>query len=42
MSRETESLMDEVLVLDCQSGSLGAIEALVERWQKRLWRMRIA
>ena len=30
--------MDEVLVLDCQSGSLGALGALVERWQKRLWR----
>jgi RNA polymerase sigma-70 factor, ECF subfamily len=30
--------MDEVLVLDCQSGSFGAIEALVDRWQKRLWR----
>jgi RNA polymerase sigma-70 factor, ECF subfamily len=30
--------MDEVLVLDCQSGSLGAFETLVERWQKRLWR----
>src|ERR1700677_5179542 len=38
MSRESESLMDEVLVLDCQSGSLGALETLVERWQKRLWR----
>jgi RNA polymerase sigma-70 factor (ECF subfamily) len=30
--------MDEILVLDCQSGSLGALEALVSRWQKRLWR----
>jgi RNA polymerase sigma-70 factor, ECF subfamily len=38
MSRESEALMDEVLVLDCQSGGLGALEALVERWQKRLWR----
>jgi RNA polymerase sigma factor (sigma-70 family) len=38
MAGEWESLMDEILVLDCQSGSLGALEALVSRWQKRLWR----
>ena len=38
MSRDSESLMDEVLVLDCQSGSLGVFEALVDRWQKLLWR----
>ncbi len=30
--------MDEILVLECQSGSLRALEALVSRWQKRLWR----
>jgi RNA polymerase sigma-70 factor (ECF subfamily) len=38
VARESESLMDEILVLDCQMGSLGALEALVSRWQKRLWR----
>ncbi len=38
MARESESLTDEILVLDCQSGSLGALESLVSRWQKRLWR----
>lgn len=38
MALESESLMDEILVLDRQSGSVGALEALVSRWQKRLWR----
>ena len=33
-----ESVMDEILVLECQSGSVQALEALVSRWQKRLWR----
>jgi RNA polymerase sigma-70 factor, ECF subfamily len=38
MARDSDAIMDEILVLDCQSGSLGALEALVSRWQKRLWR----
>jgi RNA polymerase sigma-70 factor (ECF subfamily) len=38
MARDSEAIVDEILVLDCQSGSLGALEALVSRWQKRLWR----
>ena len=38
MSRESELLMDEILVLDCQGGDVAAFEALVSRWQKRLWR----
>jgi RNA polymerase sigma-70 factor (ECF subfamily) len=29
--------VDEILVLDCQSGSVKAMEILVSRWQKRLW-----
>ena len=37
MDRSVEQLVDEVLVLDCQSGSAKAMEILVSRWQKRLW-----
>jgi RNA polymerase sigma-70 factor (ECF subfamily) len=33
-----EQLVDEILVMDCQSGSVKALEILVSRWQKRLWR----
>jgi RNA polymerase sigma-70 factor (ECF subfamily) len=33
-----EQLVDEILVMDCQSGSVKAMEILVSRWQKRLWR----
>jgi RNA polymerase sigma-70 factor (ECF subfamily) len=32
-----EQLVDEILVLDAQSGSVRALEMLVSRWQKRLW-----
>jgi RNA polymerase sigma-70 factor (ECF subfamily) len=32
-----EQLVDEILVLDCQSGRVKAMEMLVSRWQKRLW-----
>ena len=38
MDRSVEQLVDEVLVMDCQSGSVKALEILVCRWQKRLWR----
>jgi RNA polymerase sigma-70 factor (ECF subfamily) len=38
MAPESESVIDEILVLDCQSGSVGALETLVSRWQRRLWR----
>ncbi|MHC4323120.1 MAG: RNA polymerase sigma factor [Planctomycetota bacterium] len=38
MDRAVEQLVDEILVMDCQSGSSGAMEILVSRWQKRLWR----
>jgi RNA polymerase sigma-70 factor (ECF subfamily) len=38
VNREVEQLVDEILVMDCQSGSVKALEMLVSRWQKRLWR----
>jgi RNA polymerase sigma-70 factor (ECF subfamily) len=37
MGDEAEQLADELLVMDCQSGRVEAMEALVSRWQKRLW-----
>lgn len=30
-------LVDELLVMEAQSGNVRAMEALVSRWQKRLW-----
>ena len=38
MDSPVEQLVDEILVMDCQSGSVKALEILVSRWQKRLWR----
>lgn len=38
MDRPVEQLIDEILVMDCQSGSVKALEKLVARWQKRLWK----
>ena len=32
-----EQIIDEILVMDCQSGRVKALEMLVSRWQKRLW-----
>jgi RNA polymerase sigma-70 factor (ECF subfamily) len=32
-----EQLVDEILVMDCQSGRVKALEILVSRWQKCLW-----
>jgi len=37
MDRSVEQLVDEILVMDCQSGRVKALEILVSRWQKRLW-----
>jgi len=37
VDRPVEQLVDEILVMDCQSGSAKALEMLVSRWQKRLW-----
>ncbi len=38
MDKSVEQLVDEILVMDCQSGSIKALDTLVSRWQKRLWR----
>jgi len=38
VDRSVEQLIDEILVMDCQSGSVKALDRLVSRWQKRLWR----
>ncbi|MBL7184856.1 MAG: sigma-70 family RNA polymerase sigma factor [Phycisphaerae bacterium] len=38
MDRSVEQIVDEILLMDCQSGSVKALEMLVSRWQKRLWR----
>jgi len=37
VDRSIEQLVDEILVMDCQGGSVKALEMLVSRWQKRLW-----
>jgi len=37
MSDSSEQLVDEILVMDSQTGSAKAMEMLVRRWQKRLW-----
>ena len=33
-----EQPVDELLVMDCQDGSRKAMELLIGRWQRRLWR----
>jgi RNA polymerase sigma-70 factor (ECF subfamily) len=38
MNESREQLVDELLVMECQDGSRKAMEQLVSRWQKRLWR----
>ena len=38
MAQPDEQLVDEILVMDAQSGRGRALELLVARWQKRLWR----
>jgi RNA polymerase sigma-70 factor (ECF subfamily) len=38
VDRPVEQLIDEILVMDCQNGSVKALDMLVSRWQKRLWR----
>lgn len=37
VDRPVEQLIDEILVMDCQSGRTEAMEMLVSRWQRRLW-----
>ena len=38
VDRSVEQVVDEILVMDCQSGRVEAMEMLVSRWQRRLWR----
>ena len=38
MKKPTEQLVDELLVMRCQDGDAEAMEALVGRWQRKLWR----
>jgi len=38
MTDHSEQLVDELLVMECQDGSVQAMDMLVRRWQKRLWR----
>jgi len=38
MAGPSEQIVDEILVMDCQSGRSEALDLLVSRWQKRLWR----
>jgi len=38
MTEYNEPIADELLVMECQDGSPRALERLVGRWQKRLWR----
>lgn len=37
MRDTTGQLVDELLVMEAQNGNAKAVEALVSRWQKRLW-----
>ena len=37
VDKSVEQIIDEILVMDCQSGRAKALELLVTRWQKRLW-----
>lgn len=38
MTDHNEQLVDELLVMECQDGSVQAMDMLVRRWQQRLWR----
>jgi RNA polymerase sigma-70 factor (ECF subfamily) len=38
MTEQDEQIIDELLVMECQDGSARALERLVSRWQRRLWR----
>jgi hypothetical protein len=37
VNNSTEQIVDELLVIDCQSGRPEALDMLISRWQKRLW-----
>ncbi len=34
----SQQIIDEILVMDAQNGSRRAMDMLVQRWQKRIWR----
>ena len=38
MKKEITEIEDQLLVMDAQDGSSEAMETLVRRWQKRLWK----
>ena len=38
MSQELSNIEDQLLVMDAQDGNVKAMEQLVSRWQKRLWK----
>ena len=38
MNREITNIEDQLLVMDAQDGNIKAMEMLVSRWQKKLWR----
>ena len=38
MKRAAQEVVDELLVMRCQDGDAEALDMLVRRWQKRLWR----
>jgi len=38
MRRTAETIADELLVMRCQDREADALDALVRRWQKPLWR----
>jgi len=38
MTKVSEQIIDEILVIDCQAGRARALDALVSRWHRRLWR----
>jgi DNA-directed RNA polymerase specialized sigma24 family protein len=37
MNKRTGQLVDETLVIEAQAGSAAALDALVHRWQRRLY-----
>jgi|WetSurMetagenome_2_1015567.scaffolds.fasta_scaffold386254_2 RNA polymerase sigma-70 factor, ECF subfamily len=37
MQNKTEQIVDQILVMDAQSGRREALDTLISRWQKRLW-----
>jgi RNA polymerase sigma-70 factor (ECF subfamily) len=38
MKKEITDIEDQLLVMDAQDGSIKAMEELVNRWQKKLWK----